>query len=371
MREGLRCNGKTLAGPLRPASFFTSMNPEPFRRLRSATVIWVGILLLIGCRTPSREVALQRYEFRSPLMGTLVSITMYAADYLSATNAASTAFSRIAALERMMSDYDPDSELMQVCQQPVGLPTPVSNELFEVLSKALQLARVTDGAFDPTAGPYVRLWRRARRTQTLPSTNWLAVAGQSVGWKKLRLDSRNKTVTLAVPGMQLDLGGLAKGYAADQALQVLKKLGITRALVAAGGDIAVGDPPPGKRGWRIGIAAPECGNRAPVKMVLLRNSAVSTSGDTEQFVEINGVRYSHIVNPKTGIGLTNRIQVSIFGKDAVTTDSFATAVCVLGVKHGLTLVESRQDLAALILRKTGDKLEVFASSRFHKIPSVD
>ena len=304
-------------------------------------------------------------------MGTLFSITLYAPDSATATNAAAAAFKRITSLDRMMTDYDPDSELMQLCSQPVGVPARVSNDLFDVLQKAQRVAELSEGAFDPTVGPYVRLWRRARRTQTLPSSEALAAAGEPAGYKKLRLDARNRTVTLTVPNMQLDLGGIAKGYAADKALVELKSRGVTCALVAASGDIAAGDPPPGKPGWRVGIGTPDTAGNKLTRTILLRNAAVSTSGDAEQFVEINGTRYSHIVNPNTGIGLTERIQVSIIAKDVATTDAFATAVSVLGTKRGLALVESQPNLAALILRKSGDTTEEFASRRFKKIPQAD
>jgi len=155
----------------------------------------------------------------------------------------------------MMTDYDPESELMQLCQKPFGQPVHVSDELFEVLQESQRVAELSDGAFDVTVGPVIRLWRRARRTEILPPAEALARARESVGYKKLKLDSRRKTVTLTVPNMQLDLGGIAKGYAADKALEVLKSHGINRALVAASGDIAAGDPPPGTRGWRVGVGA--------------------------------------------------------------------------------------------------------------------
>ena len=139
--------------------------------------------------------------------------------------------------------------------------------------------------------------------------------------------------------MRLDLGSIGKGYAADQALQILKGRGIDRALVAASGDIAIGNPPPGQRGWKIGIAAFGGATNSPARTLLLHNAGISTSGDTEQFIEINGVRYSHIVDPATGLGLTSRIQATIIGPDATTTDSLDTTVSLLGVKRGLALVD--------------------------------
>jgi len=328
-------------------------------------------------------------------MGTLFTITLFAPDAASAKSATDAAFAKIAALDRMMTDYDPESELMQLCKKPTGQPVRVSDELFDVLRKAQRVAELSDGAFDVTVGPVVRLWRRARRMETLPAPDQLARARESVGWKKLKLEPATKMVTLTVPNMQLDLGGIGKGFAADQALEVLKEHGVRRALVAASGDIAAGDPPPGKRGWRVGIgglggtrssASPsshgESGTRwnaslpnEPVNslagVILLRNAAVSTSGDREQFVEIDGKRYSHIVDPRTGIGVTERLQVSVIAKRGVDSDSFDTAINVLGVERGLALLESQPGLAALILRKKGDQTEVIESRRFRQIPRAE
>src|SRR5207248_2156968 len=138
---------------------------------------------------------------------------------------------------------------------------------------------------------------------------------------------------------------------ADQALKILNGRGIDRALVAASGDIAIGNPPPGQRGWKIGLAAMGTHASETVRTLVLRNAGVSTSGDTEQFIEIGGIRYSHIVNPATGLGLTERIQVSVIAPNATTTDGLATAVSVLGPKRGLALIDSLPHTAALILTR--------------------
>jgi thiamine biosynthesis lipoprotein len=342
------------------------------KRLRLVALLGVavGIVTLAGCRTATNS-ALHRFEFKQPHMGTLFTITLYAQDEAKAREASDAAFAKIASLEQMMTDYDPESELMQLCRKPVGEPVRVSDELFEVLQKCQQLAELSGGAFDVTVGPVVRLWRRARRTETLPSPELLAHAREAVGWRKLGLNAQNKTVTLAVPNMQLDLGSIGKGYAADKALEVLKGRGLPRALIAASGDIAAGDPPPGKRGWRVGIGAMDEGKRELARNLLLHNAAVSTSGDTEQFVEISGQRYSHIVDPRTGIGLTERLQVSVIAKHATETDTFDTTVSVLGVERGLALVESQPGMAAFIIRKDGESTRVFESRRFRNIPRAD
>ena len=297
-------------------------------------------------------------------MGTLFTITLYARDKTNAQIAARAAFQRISDLDDLMSDYQADSELMRLCDQPSCTPVQVSADLFQVLEKAQHFSRLSEGAFDVTVGPYVRLWRFARKKKILPTTGELRSAADSVGFEKLRLDGKKRTATLLVPGMRLDLGGIAKGYAADQALKSLQEQGIRRALVAASGDIAFGDPPPGQPGWSAGITTiDERSNRAS-RSIFLSHAGISTSGDTEQFVEIDSVRYSHIVDPHSGMGLTNRIQATVVARDATTTDALATALCVLGVKRSLALVDSIPDAAALILTREGEQIRAFPSRRF-------
>ena len=263
-----------------------------------ALAVFTGVFLFTGCRSPRTGAQLQRFEFKQPHMGTLFTITLYAPDEVKARNAAELAFEKVAALERMMTDYDPESELMQLRQKPVGRPIHVSEELFAVLQKSQRLARLSDGAFDITVGPVVRLWRRARRTETMPSPEMLARARATVGYQMLKLDEREQTITFTAPGIQLDLGGIGKGYAADQALGVLRQQGIKRALVAASGDIAAGEPPPGQSGWRVGIGAmdkgPElarnevCGTARVAPAVMrrrswrLRESVIRTSWTRER-----------------------------------------------------------------------------------------
>ena len=338
-------------------------------------------VLCVSCRTVEETTALQRFEFQQPHMGTLFTIVLYANDAAMAGSASAAAFAKIAALENVMTDYDPESELMKLCQMPVGQPVPVSAELFEVLEKSQQVAELSHGAFDATIGPVVRLWRRTRRTGELPEPKMLETARAAVGWQNLKLNARDHTATLLAPRMQLDLGGIGKGFAADKALQVLKAQGIERALIAASGDIAVSGPPPGKAGWRVSIGAPDFAfpelepqaktNLPIVRTLLLKHASVSTAGDSEQYVDISGVRYSHIVDPRTGVGLTNQLQVSVVAPRAADTDAFDTTARVLGVEQGMRLIESQSQLAAIILYMRDGKLQIAESSRFRRIPKAE
>jgi thiamine biosynthesis lipoprotein len=243
----------------------------------------------------------------------------------------------------------------------------VSEDLFDILKEAQRIAELSGGAFDVTIGPLVRQWRRARRLEKLPSTEQVTRARASVGWRKLQLDPQKQTVTLAVPNMQLDLGGIAKGYAADNALRFLRQHDCPRALVAASGDIAVGEAPPGRKTWRVAIGAPQERTNLSAHSLQLRNAAVSTSGDAEQYVEINGQRYSHIVDPLTGIGLTNQAQVTVVGRRATDTDALATAASVLGEQRGLRLIESQPGLEALFQFLTNGLTRTVTTRRFRQM----
>ncbi|HWY78225.1 MAG TPA: FAD:protein FMN transferase [Verrucomicrobiae bacterium] len=297
-------------------------------------------------------------------MGTLFGITLYAGNGELATNAAKAAFHRVAELDAIMTDYNPDSELMRLCRSPVEKPTHVSRDLFDVLAYSEKVSRQTGGAFDVTVGPYVTAWRAARKSRVLPSSREIVAMRESVGYEKLRLDSRRQTVTLLAPNMRLDLGGIGKGYAADKALKVLKQRGITRALVAASGDIAIGEAPPGKAGWKVGIGAMDGAPDEVARTVILHDAGVSTSGDSEQNVEINGTRYSHIIDPATGLGLTNRIQVTIIGPNATVTDGLDTPLGIMGVARALALVDSRPELAMIITTRDESGKHVFLSRKF-------
>lgn len=296
------------------------------------------------------EPPLTRFEFSQPHMGTRFKIILYAPDAAVAARAADKAFERIARLDDTMSDYRSGSELMSLCHKAGGPPVAVSEDLFRVLSHSQELAKQTGGAFDITAGPVIHLWRRARRRHELPDKRELARALRLVGYKLLRLNAKARTARLMKSGMILDLGGIAKGYAADEALKVLARHGITRALVAAGGDIAVGAPPPGEPGWRIGIAPLESPEEPPTRFLLLHDVGVSTAGDAEQHVEIGGRRYSHIIDPRTGRALEGRSSVTVVAPNATSSDSLATAFSVMAPECALALVRSTPDTATLIIR---------------------
>jgi thiamine biosynthesis lipoprotein len=302
-------------------------------------------------------------------MGTQFKIILYS-ESSQAANLASNAFERIAEIDAITSDYLETSELMSVCKTAIYRKIMVSEDLFRVLEKSQDMAERSEGAFDITIGPVVRLWRRARRVGELPDPLRLAQAMDLIGYRKLHLDRASRGVTLDRTGMLLDLGGIAKGYAVDEAMSVLKRKGVTRALIAGGGDILVSGAPPGSQGWVIGIA-PLNGTGQCARYLLLRDRAVSTSGDVHQHVEIGGVRYSHIVDPKTGLGLKGHNSVSVVAPNCMTSDALATAASVLGPQKGSTLIESTPGAAGLFIQTTAAGDSTLETDRWKDVPKTD
>ena len=313
-----------------------------------------GLSASLGLAVPC---AAERFEFEEPHMGTMVRLVLHSSDREAASGAARAAFDRIADLDAALSDYRDSSEVSRLAGAAGGPAVSVGRDLFAVLARAEDLWRRSGGAFDVTVGPVVRLWRRTLRTGDWPDPARREEALVLVGSEKMHLDAAARTVRLERPGMRIDLGAIAKGYAGDEALGVLRGRGVPSALVAVGGDVVAGEAPPGDSGWIVAVApdtvadGPTIGigtRRAGLERLLLRNAAVSTSGDSEQWIERDGLRYSHILDPRTGIGLTGRRRATVVAPDGITADSLATAACVLGPAEGVALVESTPGAMAIV-----------------------
>lgn len=270
-------------------------------------------------------------------MGTLVSIRVYAPNSVLAQRALERAFNRIRDLDNALSDYKPDSEVSRLT---TGKPIPASADLFAVLTLAQQIANETGGAFDVTIGALTHLWRETRKAPRLPSDEELSTALATAGYFNLKLNSRGRTVLLSKEGMKLDLGGIAKGYAADAALTELRAAGIRRAIVAVSGDLAIGDPPPGRTGWQIEVA----GGR----VLELKNAAVSTSGDAEQHWEIGGKRYSHIINARTGKPVESSREVTVVTDRCAISDALATAISITGTAYETSFTKRHRTSVYLV-----------------------
>ncbi|HZL36134.1 MAG TPA: FAD:protein FMN transferase [Tepidisphaeraceae bacterium] len=339
----------------------------------SSVIVSIVICALAGCQGPanhgeSKAPSLSRFEYSAPKMGTIFGLTLYASDKGAADRAAAACWARVDQLEQTLSDWRPSSEISLLSQQtlngPMAAPVPVSEDLYYMLERSLEAARLSDGDFDITVGPLVRLWRRSQQLVQLPKPSRIEAAKRSVGYRFIKLDPAHRSVQLLAPRMVLDVGGIAKGYTSMQVLKLLReRFGITRALCGAAGDIHAGDPPPGKSGWVVRLESLEDKSK-PGVYVRLHNYGISTSGDTERFVIIDGVRYSHIISPKTGLGLTDRIAVTVIAPDSTTTDWMSTAVSVMGPEKGLALVEQTPGAAARITKIEGGRIAVWESKRF-------
>jgi thiamine biosynthesis lipoprotein len=301
---------------------------------------------------------LQRVEYSEIVMGVKARIVLYAPDEGSGRRAARAAFDRMSDLDAVMSDYRPESELMQACRRAGRGPVRISADLCGVLDRARTVSEASGGAFDVTVGPLAGLWRQARADGRPPDHTAIDLARAQVGWRNMVVDRRSRTLELVQADMQLDLGGIGKGFAADEALAVLAQADFSRCLVDLGGDIAAGDPPPDADGWRIALASD------PALVLMLAGAAVATSGDAEQFLETGAGRHSHIIDPRSGQALADRTAVTVIGPDAATADALASAISVLGADEGLALLDRFPGTSALVETHAGGDVRRVASESF-------
>lgn len=298
---------------------------------------------------------LRRFEFEEPHMGTQFRLVIHAPDKDGAITAATAAFKKVRELEAVLSDYKASSEVMKLVaanDRNPGVPIPISDDLATVLGHSLAVSKLTDGAFDVTVGPLTKLWREARKTKTLPDDRERTTAIARVGWKNVELDRGNGTVRLKLAGMRLDFGGIGKGYAADEALAVLKKHGLPRSLVAAAGDITVGDPPPDRDAWIVDLEP--LGSGKPKVSVKLVNASVSTSGDLFQFVEIGGIRYSHLIDPRTGLGLIGFSRATVIAKHGWQADALTKGASLLAPAEAVKLIDEVDGAAMFLATKSSE-----------------
>lgn len=325
------------------------------------------VLLIAGC-VAHPEPPLARFEFERAEMGLPFRLVLYAPDVAAAERAANAAFGRIHELNGSLSDYEESSELSRLSRSSgSGRWVPLSPDLARVLRTSESISRESDGAFDVTVGPLVQLWKRARRQRELPAEKLLQLARESTGWTNvlLRRSGAVWEAQLLRPGMRLDLGGIAKGYALDEAATVLRNLGRHRFLISGGGDIVVGQPPPGMPGWRIEVGVFDAPGAPSARFVRLRNEALATSGDTFQRAEIGGRRYSHIVDPRTGIGLTDHSLVTVIAPSGMQADALSKVISVLGAERGWP-VARRRDAVVFSLRMPDGGIEEWQSPGFSR-----
>ena len=288
------------------------------------------------------------------VMGTFARVVAVAADAKVADKAIEAALAEIERVDKLMSDYKSDSEISQVNKDGFNRAVPVSEPTFEVLQRSIEFSKLTGGAFDITIGPLVDLWRSAKKKGVTPSQEEIAQAKSRVGFENLILNGKDRTVKFAVASMRLDLGGIAKGYAVDKAIEAMQQAGAIGGMVDIGGDLrCFGKPPKGRSKWSIALQNPNVNKNTDESDLLLvlklDNAAVATSGDYQQFVLIEGKRYSHIINRRTGTSAEGLSSVTIITDSATDADALATAVSVMGVEKGLALVEKMPNAEAIVI----------------------
>ncbi len=282
--------------------------------------------------------AAEPWSRAEPHMGCLWTLTLPDLPPARAEAAGTAVFTEIARLNRIFSDYETNSELNRLCQKAGGsTPVPVSPELFDILDRSRQMAALTHGLFDITLAPCIRLWRRSRRRGELPDAITLAAARDRTGWQHLELEPAARTARLTKQGMQLDLGGIAKGWTQDACLRLLRdRFQITSVLLDAAGEVAAGMPPAGRDAWHIGLLP--SGQDPPVR-IALREANAATSGDHYQFVDIRGTRYSHIIDPRTGLGSTVARQATLIAPTGSLADPLTKLLCLLDPAESLPLLD--------------------------------
>jgi thiamine biosynthesis lipoprotein len=316
--------------------------------LRSLLALLITALLISVLSCKRQEDRLFRKS--SIIMSTLVSITVVSDSDRDAEEAIDRAMEEIRELERLLSFWTDDSEIAAINRNAGVRPVTVSPVTLDIVGKSIFISEKTGGAFDPTIGPLMRLWDF--REKKKPSKDEIQRTIGLVNYMEMKIDKADSTVFLGKKGMSFDTGGIAKGYAADRAVEVLKETGIEAGLVSVAGDIRAFGLKPDGRPWRVGIRHPRGDKSAIMATLELTDEAISTSGDYERFFIEDGVRYHHLIDPDTGYPARGCRSVTVLAKEAVLTDGFSTGVFVMGPERGLRLLKEL-GLEGVIVDKEG------------------
>jgi thiamine biosynthesis lipoprotein len=326
------------------------MTGSGFRRGRSARSLArlaISIVVLLSAALPARAEWFSREE---AIMGTSVRVELWHEDAAAARSAMTAVMDEMHRIDRAMSPYKPESELSRINREAARKPVPISQEMVDLIARSIEFSKLSGGAFDITFSSVGYLYDYRKHIK--PTDAQIAEALPGINYRHLQLDPARRTIHFARAGVRIDLGGIAKGYAVDNCIAILKSRDITNAIVTAGGDSRIlGD----RRGrpWNIGIRDPRRGGEV-VAVLPLENVAISTSGDYERYFEEDGVRYHHIINPKTGKSATGVRSVTIIGPDSITNEGLTKSVFVQGPKEGMRLIESLKGIDAIIIDDQGN-----------------
>lgn len=322
--------------------------------ISSLAIVVLPLVMLGGCAgllPSSQPIIAKRAQMH---MGTLVTVTAVALDTQVSDRAVQAGFDEIKRLEGLLSTWRSDSELTQVNAEAGNRPVKVSRETFEVVGRSLDMARLTYGGFNIALGPAIEAWSVTERQQ-IPDEQVLERLKPLVDWTSIQLDQKAQTIYLPYKGMRLDVGGVGKGYAADRAVEVMKRAGATGGVVALSGDIKAFGVLPERTGVPVGIRHPR-DEGALIGIINLQDEAVSTAGDYERFFERDGVRYHHILDTHTLQPARGCQSVTVIAKDGMMADGLDTGIFVLGPEEGMALVERLPDVEAIIVDANGTLL---------------
>ncbi|WP_413997323.1 FAD:protein FMN transferase [Maribacter sp. 2307ULW6-5] len=286
------------------------------------------------------------------LMGSRFELTVVAQDSASAHGHLDRAIGEIARIERLISSWDPRSQTTAINQNAGVAPVTVAPELYALIARALEISKATDGAFDITYAAMDRLWTFDGTMRVMPSPQAVAASVVKVGYGKVVLHEAEGSVYLPEKGMKIGFGAIGKGYAADRAKKLLQEAGVRAGIINAGGDMQAWGKQPNGSDWQVAITNPMDKNKA-FALLPIGDRAVVTSGNYEKFVRINGTRYVHIIDPRTGYPSTGILSVSVFAPKAELADALATAIFVMGKEVGLDRVNQLPGVECIIIDEAG------------------
>jgi thiamine biosynthesis lipoprotein len=302
-----------------------------------------------GASVPAPGARAAWHAREEAIMGTSIRVEVWSEDAAVAGAAMAAVMHEMHRIDRAMSPYKPDSELSRINRDAAHGAVAVSEEMFDLLARSIDFSRISDGAFDITYAGVGHLYDYRQRIR--PTDAQLAAGRAAIGYRNLILDADARSVRFARAGVRIDLGGFAKGYAVDNGAAILRRHGIRHGIVTAGGDShIVGD----RRGrpWAIGIRDPRR-EGGVIALLPLEDAALSTSGDYERYFEADGIRFHHVIDPKTGKSPAHVRSVTVIAKDGLTTEAFSKCVFVMGVEKGLQFIESKPGVDAVVVDGTG------------------
>jgi FAD:protein FMN transferase len=322
------------------------------------------LLLISGFSTNAQP---QKFSFTQPKMGSPFKIVAYASDSATLAQAVQKAFNYVDTLNAIFSDYSETSEMSVLAKTyKINEWASISPQLWGILKISSTAALESKGAYDVTVGNIVKQWRKVRKEKRKPNADSLKKALNKTGFHHLEIDEIKPKIRFDTEGVLLDFGGIVKGFAAQEVVRILTETGFPICFADAGGDLAFGNKPPDKEHWSIGVTMPNSENQLFERLLLLKNKAIATSGDMYNFTEIEGVRYSHIVNPKTGMGVTHQRNVTVIAQDGATADWLATACSVLSPNTALKLVKRYPEAALLIVENQKNGVKMWQSKGLFK-----